>query len=503
MGCKINVSKIEFRKIKSGKQTVLVRLNNSEDFKKIKNNSKITLQVKVDRFNKKVNDIKFYSNLDELSKNVEKKELGFKKKENFDYNSLIENYNNYDIKKYGFVVIEFKKKKHIFRKILLVIILLLFVKYFINNFITNIKINKFKDSINNIEKEKISYAFIEINPSFVLAIKNGKVNDVACLNDDCIEIYNEIDVKGKTIDESVNNLYKLSKEKGYDTSNGVKIKTTDKIEIKKKDYISIEYIDSSTKSNLLSNIKNNEQIKNSNDNYYANLWEELKKDKDYGIVYECNMNNEELECNIKRDFAIHSYTDEESKSMTDKITIARLWNTEITPKLSKIARVLKKFNVEVGVDNELGFIINPIGYIYINGVKYSTVVIPQTTAYIEYDTKIRCDIYGFKLIDINLLKPNAIPTHMILDDGETPVDTTLHENKYFICGEYNCTKKIDRNQWYCEYNDSEEYGNWINKYETIYQLCDNNKNNCHDISFDEFANNNEIIQSDEYKITTE
>ena len=73
MGCKINVSKIEFRKIKSGKQTVLVRLNNSEDFKKIKNNSKITLQVKVDRFNKKVNDIKFYSNLDELSKNVEKK----------------------------------------------------------------------------------------------------------------------------------------------------------------------------------------------------------------------------------------------------------------------------------------------------------------------------------------------------------------------------------------------------------------------------------------------
>ena len=29
MGCKINVSKIEFRKIKSGKQTVLFRLNNS------------------------------------------------------------------------------------------------------------------------------------------------------------------------------------------------------------------------------------------------------------------------------------------------------------------------------------------------------------------------------------------------------------------------------------------------------------------------------------------
>ena len=215
------------------------------------------------------------------------------------------------------------------------------------------------------------------------------------------------------------------------------------------------------------------------------------------------MNNEELECNIKKDFTIHSYTDEESKSMTDKITIARVWNTEITPKLSKIARVLKKFNIKVGVDNELVVITNPIGYIYINDVKYSTVVIPQTTADIEYNTKIRCDIYGFKLIDINLLKPNAIPTHIILDEGETPVDTTLYENKYFICGEHNCTKKIDRNQWYCEYNDSEGYGNWINKYETIYQLCDNNKNNCYDISFDEFANNNEIIQSGEYKITTE
>ena len=128
MDCKINVSKTEFRKIKSGKQTILIRLNNNEDFKKMKNNSKITLKAKVDRFNKKVNAIRFYSNLDELSKNVEKKELGFKKKENFDYNSLIENYNNDDINKYGFVVIEFKKKKHIFRKILLVIVLLLFVK---------------------------------------------------------------------------------------------------------------------------------------------------------------------------------------------------------------------------------------------------------------------------------------------------------------------------------------------------------------------------------------
>ena len=97
-------------------------------------------------------------------------------------------------------------KKHIFRKILLVILiiaLLLFIISMINNFITNIKINKFRDNISSIEKEKINYVFIEINPSLVLTMKDGKVSDVACLNDDCIEIYDEIDVKGKSIDDAL------------------------------------------------------------------------------------------------------------------------------------------------------------------------------------------------------------------------------------------------------------------------------------------------------------
>lgn len=34
MDCKINVSKTEFIKIKSGKQTILIRLNNNEALKK-------------------------------------------------------------------------------------------------------------------------------------------------------------------------------------------------------------------------------------------------------------------------------------------------------------------------------------------------------------------------------------------------------------------------------------------------------------------------------------
>ncbi len=497
----INLDCEEFKKIKKDKKNIISCLNNNE-FEDIKLNDKIILKNGNKKLKKKVKQLYRCSTFEELSKNIDKKKLVFNKKEIFDY----ENYNNDDIKKYSFVVIKFKRKKHIFRKILLgilIIVLLLFIKSTINNFITNIKINKFKDSINNIEKEKISYVFVEINPSLVLTIKDNEVNDIACLNDDCMTIYDELNVKGKNINDGIDIIYNVSKEKGFDISNGVKLSSTDNITIDKKDYITVEYIDTTKEKELLTEVKNNEKIKNSNDNYYANLWEELKKDEDYGIVYECNMNNEELECKIKKDFIIHTYTNEESQSITDIVTIVRIWNTEITPNLNKIARVLKKFNIEVSVDNELGSIPNPIGYIYFNGVKYSTVEISQTPTDIEYDTKIRCDIYGFKLIDINLLKPNAIPTHMILDEGETPVDTTLYEDKYFICGDHNCTIKIDRTQWYCEYYDSEGYGNWINKYETIYQLCDNNKNNCHNISFDEFTNNSKIIQSGEYKFITE
>ncbi len=384
-------------------------------------------------------------------------------------------------------------KKHIFRKILLgllVIVLLIFIISMISNFITNRKIDKFRDNISSIEKEKINYVFIEINPSLVLTMKDGKVSDVACLNDDCIEIYDEIDVKGKSIDESIDNLYNLSKEKGYDISNGVKVKTTDEIEVKKKDYISIEYIDNDTKNELLSNIKNNEEIKNNNDNYYANLWEELKKDEDYGVVYECNMNNKELECYIKKGFVIHNHDSNETNIIDEIINI---WASDITPNLKRIERVLKKFNIDVKRDEELYFINHPIGVITINGVSYSNAIIEKTPEKFEYTGKIKCDYYIFNLVDINLLNPNNLKPRIELEDEDIDYNINpIIENSddYFECSSKYCKKytyKTTRT-YTCDYSDGEYM--WQEKHEdgTEYAICNANKSNCKKVSLEYYNN---------------
>lgn len=324
-------------------------------------------------------------------------------------------------------------KKHIFRKILLgllIIILLLFIISMISNFITNKKINKFRDNISNIEKEKISYVFIEINPSLVLTMKDSKVSDVACLNDDCIEIYNDIDIKGKSIDESIDNLYNLSKEKGYNVSNGVKVKTTDNIVIENKDYITIEYIDNTKEKELLNEIKNNEEIKNiDNDNYYSKLWEELKKDSNYDDVYTCNMNNKELECYIILETGINKESDYDILGTEEKLE--ELFGGS----QSKIYNTLKKFNFDVR-DNKV--YINDIEFGYVplftfNNTPYKNVLTAEKIdildngvcdyGYAQYENnvcKVKDGVYIIPLEKVNLVNPiSAINNITTLSYGLT------------------------------------------------------------------------------------
>lgn len=349
-------------------------------------------------------------------------------------------------------------KKHIFRKILLgllVIVLLLFIISMINNFITNIKINKFRDNISSIEKEKISYVFIEINPSLVLTMKDGKVSDVACLNDDCIEIYNDIDIKGKSIDESIDNLYNLSKEKGYDVSNGVKVKTTDKIEVKEKKHISIEYIDNTTKNELLSSIKNNENIKNSNnDNYYVNLWEELKKDEDYGIVYECNISNEELECYIKKDIFP---TNTEFNLETLKYVV-------LTQK--DIIRVLDKFSIKYKVDSIKLGVVEDLK-IYINDIEFNCgmglICTPSPYRLSELeDYSIWGDLYLYKSsVGLNLLNPiDSLNSLLYEEEVHGYNDIIFTEKPYIVKEKKECDinlKNCKNHQYsYCDLSNIKE-----------------------------------------------
>lgn len=247
-------------------------------------------------------------------------------------------------------------------KIILLCILIctaIFCAYlFIKRSIDKANTNKISNAVNEVSKERVDYVFIEINPSFVLTIKDDKVSDIACLNDDCLSMYDKIDVKGKNIGESIENIYNLAQENGFDTSKGVKVKITNgNINIEEKSYIEVNYINEEEKEELLTNVKNNEEIKNiDNDNYYTSLWNELKKDKDYGKIYNCDMVNEKLECYIMLETGINNESDYDINSESD---------------LKRIKDIL--FNSSTDVYNTLkkfGFIVSD-KKVFISGNWYS------------------------------------------------------------------------------------------------------------------------------------
>lgn len=329
---------------------------------------------------------------------------------------------------------ELEKKKGKGKKIFIIILLIVFIPIilffgyrFISNKLDDMNTKKMSNTVKEISKDKIDYVFIEINPSFVLTIKENKVTDIACLNDDCVSIYNDIDVKGKSIGESIDNLYNLAKEKGYDTSNGVKVKTTIEIDIKDKDYITVEFINETTKNELLSNVKNNEEIKNnSNDDYYARLWEELKKDKDYDKVYTCNMNDKELKCYIILQTGINNNSDYNVKDDTGLSYLQSIFNDSS----NKIFNTLKKFNFNVK-NNKVIINETEFGYVplfTLNGTPYKNALTSSIIenldndicdqGYIEYENgkcQINDGVYLISLNEVNLVYPNSITDNMIID----------------------------------------------------------------------------------------
>ncbi len=393
---------------------------------------------------------------------------------------------------------ETKKKKCIIRYILisiLVVILLVVGIFFIKNKLEDANVKKMNNTINELSKERTDYVFVEINPSLVMTIKDNKVSDIACLNDDCMTIYNDINVKGKTINESIDIVYNVSKNKGFDTSNGVKVKTTGNVNIDDKDYITIEYINETAKNELLSDVKNNESIKNNNnDDYYNNLWNELKKDKDYDKVYTCNMNDsKELECYIILDTGINkgSYNTENKEEYNRVLKMEQ--NARV-----KIINTLKKFNFDV---KEFSIYINNIEFQYLpifhvtnyieneleNEIIYKNILIADKIDILDDDVcKILKDYvedttgtlkikngkcqnedgeYILHLEKTNLLKPN-----LALNNITTELDSGSTEN---ILEQYENIKQNEKEQ--------KELENRIRKCISIieskgFSCCDNNMN---------------------------
>lgn len=390
------------------------------------------------------------------------------------------------------------KKKKLFLIIILVFLipLLSFFGYrFISNKIEDIKAEKFYNNISEIAEERTNYVFVEINPSFVLTVKGSKVSDVACLNDDCVSIYNDIDVKGKNLNDSIDNLYNTSKEKGFDISNGVKVKTSDNVNIESKDYITIEYIDTTKEKELLNEVKNNEEIKNvSNDDYYSKLWEELKKDSDYGEVYTCNLNDsKELECYIKEDFVV---IDKDLLEMKDMVEIITNYPKAI-PRLEKIERVLKKFgfNVRTVVTD---LFTSPAEIINVRGNEFSYVT-GGTAKDVYYTGRIRCGFYKFYLTELNLLNPDSIP---LINDDEDDFDYNNTEDHYYTktvidednqieeifnryCNEVMCHKEVRRVESQCKVQRNGNY-NWDSKETITCQECELGYKNCVYVSCDKY-----------------
>lgn len=368
-----------------------------------------------------------------------------------------------------------KKKKHIFLMAILITIVLFTVMHFINMLVINVNNSKMSSNINKLEKYKTSYVFIDINPSFVLTLKDNKVEDVACLNDDCVAIYDDIEVKGKNIDNSIDSLNSLVKSKGFDVSKGIYVRTTGNISITKKDNITIDYISEDKKDNLLKDLKNNQSINNnSNEDYYTKLWKVLKKDQDYGKVYECGMNNDELECYIKDNL----FLDHNALTLLDM--------RKVLHNRKDISRVLNRFGIKnEGTDTYIGLHIE-VANIYINDIKFECD--EDSLCYIddnEEDYSIEVSLVKAHN-GINLLNPNEVLNNVsfinreyhsyIYDSEGNEKYTYLEKKKYCNLNQENCSMDYYRT---CDTNEENDLSNCkdidATKYNEITEVIEKNK----------------------------
>ena len=325
---------------------------------------------------------------------------------------------------------------------IILIILILLVISFMNNKLAEIKDKKINSAINNLVSEKTDYVFVEINPKLLLIVQDGKVNNVYCMNHDCKNFYNDIHVKNLDAVEAINQIYLLANKKGFDTSNGVKIKSTTYIPLENYNYgfIEIEYIKEEQKNQLLTEVLDyNNTEKQSNENYYDSLLEKLKQDDDYDKFYNCKKENSELSCNfimssIKVGFDIESI---------DILDLDSFFSNK-----NNVLRILKKFNFDVSGDIVK---INNVNYNYSisftnNGTKYGNVLyreLPEKLSdeLCEYTSDDNCIIntgYEFiQLSDINLLEP------IITNDKVITISNGIKEN---IVEMYNIEHKFEIEQ---------------------------------------------------------
>jgi len=267
-----------------------------------------------------------------------------------------------------------KKKKFTFKKVilgLLLVTVILICFIFIKNIVTNYKNQKFIEKIDKIQQEKTMNVIVNINPSIALVLKNETIIDSYCLNEDCVDLLNKMNVtyndniNNQKFDKIINLLYDNAKNYGYDTSQGISISSSDiKVEslVKNVNNSSFQHITLDEEKKLLENVSE-ELEKNiiSKEEYNEKLLEELQKDSEYDKTYYCLIDNDEVKCYMK-DFMMD--VDFSNNDIINQIK-------EITVDYNRFKGLLKKFNFSYNfttVDGEPEKIINlNDGYSYYYG----------------------------------------------------------------------------------------------------------------------------------------
>lgn len=412
------VSDDEYIRIKNKKQKMVVRLNDANN-QLIKEGDKlaiINIRYKKDLV-AKVKKIKKYKMMEEIAANVKPKKIGLNKTDLVNESTL--GFTSSEVNIFGATGIEFKVQNFIFKKIFTTIFTILILAAIILCTVVALLLindNSVKVFMNNAKGSKVDYMIVDMTPSYILTIVDGKVKEHDCLNKECSDINKTILVDDKTPSEAIDYLYKFTEELKYDMSKGFSVKITNKydIDINKYKDSTLEYIDEATKNTLLSTLKSDSKILQTNNReYYKSLLNSLKSDFDYGKVYECKTSESNLECYFLIDKL--KLTDIDINNPIDSLkTIVNNYS---------FYRVLNKFNIKTKINKNLELAVNIDDNIYTLNSKYED--LEMILLYKEKNEYIN-------ITDINLINPIVSihnKTRKIEEKKEEPVNEVKKDNK--------------------------------------------------------------------------
>jgi len=334
--------------------------------------------------------------------------------------------------------------KNKFKIILVILGIILFVigsyliYYYVSLSIIEKNSNNMEEIFTELKENDISYVFVDINPSFVLKMKNNLVTSVKCRNRECDLVKTLLDdIYEKNIVEAVNMIYEETTNLGFDTSNGITVRSSDTFtqSLTSYSYIYVETIEKDEETKLLSEVE--EELDEVKEVLFYNeeLLKKLENDDDYGKIYTCKLVNDNIECYINSDLQVN-------------------FNNIIEQK--KIVAVLNRFGIETKSGWEMNIVEEPLYWIYIDGTRFTNAS-GGNIGDMEYLGQYGCSTVRFKLNDLNLMNPNDIKEHFYSEKYDIVYDP--EKDNYgaagYSCGDTWCKSKEEIYTSYCDASKQE------------------------------------------------